>query len=132
MLTLEEKISTLENCLNKIEENYADSFRFEILMFISDFNIGNKFLNFLNELNSSDEIESWVSKLTSRIVLKFDSESENIRDFIYDYIKFGWTDYFKLDTLGFDSVIITKDKIGDYKIDIMKTNTYTEFSNEAE
>jgi len=89
MLTLEEKISTLENCLNKIEENYADSFRFEILMFISDFNIGNKFLNFLNELNSSDEIESWVSKLTSRIVLKFDSESENIRDFIYDYIKFG-------------------------------------------
>jgi len=38
----------------------------------------------------------------------------------------------KLDTLGFDSVIITKDKIGDYKIDIMKTNTYTEFSNEAE
>jgi len=38
----------------------------------------------------------------------------------------------KLDTLGFDSVIITRDKIGDYKIDIMKTNTYTEFSNEAE
>jgi hypothetical protein len=38
----------------------------------------------------------------------------------------------KLDKLGFDSVIITKDKIGDFKIDIMKTNTYTEFNNETE
>ncbi len=34
----------------------------------------------------------------------------------------------KLDELGFDSVIITKDKNGDFKIDIMKTNSYTEFS----
>ena len=38
----------------------------------------------------------------------------------------------KLDKLGFDSVIITKDKNGDFKIDIMKTNTYTEFNNETE
>lgn len=34
----------------------------------------------------------------------------------------------KLDMLGFDSVIITKDKYGDFKIDIMKTNTYSEFN----
>lgn len=33
----------------------------------------------------------------------------------------------KLDILGFDSVIISKDKNGDFKIDIMKTNTYNEF-----
>lgn len=33
----------------------------------------------------------------------------------------------KLDKLGFDSVIITKNKKGDFKIDIMKTNAYTEF-----
>lgn len=38
----------------------------------------------------------------------------------------------KLDKLGFDSVIITKDKNGDFKIDIMKTNTYKEFNNETE
>ncbi len=35
----------------------------------------------------------------------------------------------KLDKLGFDSVIIMKDKNGDFKIDIMKTNAYREFSN---
>ncbi len=38
----------------------------------------------------------------------------------------------KLDKLGFDSVIITKNEIGDFKIDIMKTNTYTEFNTETE
>jgi hypothetical protein len=37
----------------------------------------------------------------------------------------------KLDKLGFDSVIITKDYSGDFKIDIMKTNTYTEFKTET-
>ena len=34
----------------------------------------------------------------------------------------------KLDELGFDSVIIMKDKNGNFKIDIMKTNTFIEFS----
>ena len=38
----------------------------------------------------------------------------------------------KLDKLGFDSVIITKNNIGDFKIDIMKTNTYSEFNSETE
>ena len=38
----------------------------------------------------------------------------------------------KLDKLGFDSVIITKDTKGDFKIDIMKTDTYSEFNNEEE
>jgi hypothetical protein len=33
----------------------------------------------------------------------------------------------KLDELGFDSVIIVKDIKGDFKIDIMKTDTYVEF-----
>ena len=37
----------------------------------------------------------------------------------------------KLDKLGFDSVIIMKDKNGDFKIDIMKTNTYNEFNKET-
>lgn len=38
----------------------------------------------------------------------------------------------KLDKLGFDSVIILKDENGDFKIDIMKTNTYIEFNAEIE
>ena len=38
----------------------------------------------------------------------------------------------KLDKLGFDSVILIKDENGDFKIDIMKTNTYAEFINETE
>lgn len=33
----------------------------------------------------------------------------------------------KLNELGFDSVIIIKNKLGDYKIDIMKTNSYEDF-----
>ena len=37
----------------------------------------------------------------------------------------------KLDELGFDSVIITKDENGDFKIDIMKTNTYAEFNTKT-
>lgn len=36
----------------------------------------------------------------------------------------------KLDKLGLDSVIILKDKNGDFKIDIMKTNTFIEFNKD--
>ncbi len=35
----------------------------------------------------------------------------------------------KLDELGFDSVIITKTDKQNFKIDIMKTNTYNEFNS---
>jgi len=38
----------------------------------------------------------------------------------------------KLDKLGFDSVILIKNESGDFKIDIMKTNAYTEFITETE
>ncbi|MBF4472503.1 restriction endonuclease [Flavobacterium sp. HJJ] len=37
----------------------------------------------------------------------------------------------KLDKLGFDSVIITKDENSDFKIDIMKTDAFTEFNSTA-
>ena len=33
----------------------------------------------------------------------------------------------KLDKLGFDSVIITKNQNSEFKIDIMKTDTYNKF-----
>lgn len=38
----------------------------------------------------------------------------------------------KLDKLGFDSVIILKDDNGDFKIDIMKTDTYSVFDTPIE
>lgn len=89
MLSFQEKIFYLESSLNKTEENYADSFKEDIIMFIEIFNIENNLLQFLKDLNSSEEIENWITKLTSRIVLKFDSECEHINDFIYDFIEKG-------------------------------------------
>lgn len=38
----------------------------------------------------------------------------------------------KLDKLGFDSVIVTKDENGNYQIDIMKTDSYVEFMEDIE
>lgn len=89
MLTLNEKIQHLENYLLQRNENYADGFKEDIVMFIDDFTDQNKLLSFLNNINSFEEIENWVDKLCSRIVLKFDSEGEEINDFIYDYIQFA-------------------------------------------
>ncbi|MDR7369506.1 hypothetical protein [Flavobacterium aquidurense] len=89
MLSLNKKIQHLENYLSQPNENYADSFKEDILMFIDDFTNQNKLLSFLNNFNSLEGIENWVDNLCSRIVLKFDSEGEEINDFIYDYIQFG-------------------------------------------
>lgn len=89
MPTLSEKISYLEECLNKPEQNYADSFKADIIDFFDSFEIENKDLIFLSAMDSYEEIENWITKLTSRIVLKFDEESESINDFIVDYIKLG-------------------------------------------
>ncbi len=89
MLTFKEKILYFENSLNKTEENYADSFKEDIRLFIDVFTRENNLLNFLNDLDSFEEIENWINKLTSRIVLKFDSKCEQINDLIYDYILLG-------------------------------------------
>lgn len=89
MLSFNRKIQYLENYLSQPNENYADSFKEDILMFIDDFTNQNQLLSFLNNINSLEEIENWVDKLCSRIVLKFDSEGEEINDFIYDYMQFG-------------------------------------------
>lgn len=89
MLTLEEKISHLETFLSQPEVNYSDSFKSDILFFIDDFSTSNTILSFLNNFKTYIEIEDWVDKLTSRIVLKFEEENEQIQDFIYDFIKNG-------------------------------------------
>lgn len=89
MLTFEEKIIYLENSLNKTEGNYYDNFKEDIVVFFYEFNIKNERLNFLKNFVSFSEIDNWIEKLSSRIVLKFDEESEKINDFIYDFIENG-------------------------------------------
>jgi len=84
MVSFKEKIQYLENYLSQPNENYADSFKEDILMFIDDFSDQNEILFFLNKFNSFEEIRNWVDNLCSRIVLKFDSEGEEMNDFIYD------------------------------------------------
>lgn len=89
MLSLNEKIQHLEKYLSQPCENYADSFKADIVMFIDDFTDQNELLSFLNKIHSLEEIENWVDNLCSRIILKFDSEGEEINDFIYYYMQFG-------------------------------------------
>jgi hypothetical protein len=60
-----------------------------LLFFFDEFNVKSERLNFLNNFVSFTEIDNWVEKISSRIVLKFDEESEQINDFIYDFIENG-------------------------------------------
>ena len=89
-MTLLKKIECLEQLLNKTGENYADTFKADITMFFDDdFSEENSQLHFLDNLSSKQEIENWIEKLTSRFVMKFDSEFETENDFIYDYLENG-------------------------------------------
>jgi hypothetical protein len=89
-MTLSEKIDYLEQLLNQEEQNYADSFKSDIIIFFEDdFSQENSELLFLENLNAKRDIENWIDKLTSRFVMKFDSEYETENDFIYDYLENG-------------------------------------------
>ncbi len=83
MLSFEEKISILENYLLQKSDSYADSFKTDIAFFLGEFETQNSNLNFLNNLSSIEEIENWVNKLTSKIVLKFNEDEEQLSDFIF-------------------------------------------------
>ena len=87
MLSFEEKIIYLEKSLNKTEENYANSFRTDINIFFDEFHIENKLFNFLKEIKTFIEIENWINKLTSRIVMKEDEMEVN--EIINDYLELG-------------------------------------------
>jgi hypothetical protein len=89
MLSEIEKIKHLEYCLTTSNNSYADSFKNDILIFIGEFNLENRLLIFIKKLNSKEDIVKWIDKLTSRIVLKYDEETEQLSDFIYDYITLG-------------------------------------------
>lgn len=83
MLSLVNKITILEKCLSHNDDNYADSFKSDISIFLGDFDNKNSNLTFLKNLSSGEEIEDWVNKLTSRIVLKFKEGEEQLSDFIF-------------------------------------------------
>lgn len=87
MLSFNDKITYFENCLNKPEANYADSFKTEIIFFFNELNDKNPILNFLNDCNSFSEIEEWINKLTSRIVMR--EEDLEVNEIINDYLELG-------------------------------------------
>lgn len=90
MLGFDEKIDYLKEVLGVVDnDNYADSFKVDISLFIGDFDMLNPKMIFLNKLSSRVEIDGWIDKLTSRIVMKFDEDNECIDDFIFDYMEFG-------------------------------------------
>ena len=57
MLSLIEKISFLESYLDEIQDNYADSFKTDILMCLGEFDLQNSNLLFLNNLSSEEKIK---------------------------------------------------------------------------
>ncbi|HMV13970.1 MAG TPA: hypothetical protein PKK18_07785 [Chitinophagales bacterium] len=83
MLNFADKISILENYLLQINDNYADSFKTDIALFLGEFDNKNSNLNFLNNLSSKIEIENWINNLISKIVLKFNEDEEQLSDFIF-------------------------------------------------
>ncbi|MES2836640.1 MAG: hypothetical protein V4667_03885 [Bacteroidota bacterium] len=83
MLSFSNKISILENYLLQLNDNYADSFKTDIALFLGEFETQNSNFNFLNNLSSEIEIENWVNNLTSKIVLKFNEDEEQLSDFIF-------------------------------------------------
>jgi hypothetical protein len=89
-MTFVQKIKTLDSYLNLPEQSYADSFKQDIIIYFEeDFSEENQELNFLNNLNTKEEIVNFVDRLTSRFVMKFDSEFETENDFIHDYLVNG-------------------------------------------
>jgi len=87
MLSFRDKINYLGEQLDTIHDNYADSFKTDIFLFIGDFDTSNSNLLFLKNLSSKIEINNWINKLTSRIVMR-ENETE-INNLIFDYIEFG-------------------------------------------
>lgn len=88
MPTFDDKISHLESYLLAEPSNYRDSFKMDIYYFFNaEFDQKNPFLEFLKEMSTFSEIEDWVDRVTSNIVLKFDEEQEQINDFIFEFVE---------------------------------------------
>ncbi len=86
-MTLAKKTKILENYLSESPTNFRDTFKTDIYLFFNeDFTTENPLLNFLDVFESKEDILSWVDKVTSQIVLKFDENEEELGDFIWDHI----------------------------------------------
>jgi len=86
-MNYQEKITCLKTYLSDDIKNYRDTFKTDIIYHLNDdFSKGNELLLFLNELESKEEIFSFVDSLNSSIILKFDEGDEQIGDFIHEYI----------------------------------------------
>lgn len=84
MLNFAEKIEILKEYLSEIKDNYADSFKTDIILYFNDFeDVNSEDFKFLSELKSKEDIYKWVDKLTSKIVMKFNEDEEQISDFIF-------------------------------------------------
>ena len=87
MLSKKDKIKILEKILDENDGFYADSFKTDLLFKLGDLNTKNKTLNFLDKLNSKNEIEDWANKITSRIVMGEDDDT--VENIIKDYLENG-------------------------------------------
>lgn len=66
MLTYQEKSKILKTALEDIGDFEPEDVR----------------LTFLEKLDSKEEIERWVERMTSLIVMKFDQEEEGLGEFV--------------------------------------------------
>ena len=89
MFTTRQKRTYLKNLLLAKELSYADSFHSDIL-----FAIEGQRLSVLTQLSTKEEIDVWLEKLKSRIVMHEDDQ--DVREIIDEYI-FG--DPLDLETL---------------------------------
>lgn len=85
MLSYEDKIKILEEYLLDIRDNYADSFKTDILFYFNEFEDiqKNTDFKFLNKLNSKEDIHNLVDNLTSKIIMKFNEDEEQLSEFIF-------------------------------------------------
>ncbi len=84
MLELSDKINILKDYLDEIGDTHVDSFKTDIVFYFNDFEDEQSCdFQFLNRLNSKEEIHSVIDHLISKIALKFDENEEQLSDFIF-------------------------------------------------
>lgn len=82
MLKFEGKVKIFTSIMNQEEVSYADSYNATIDIYASNFDY-----NFLEKLQSREDIELWIAKLKSRIIMKEDEDT--LEDIVNDYILCG-------------------------------------------
>lgn len=85
MLSKTEKIQKLKDYLCTKNDSYADTFKGDILDFLSNYEEDSAVYDFLYELKSESDIKVWVNNVLSHIVMKFDEQFEDISDFIHQF-----------------------------------------------